>query len=237
MPKWLVRLKGEKFDLEDLPGLLTEPSLNVIEEGGSFYLRSSEFDTLSSPEEVREKAQALIKLLNGAAKFHRENFLPVSEDCVTCVSDDGSRTHNVFLEATVSVRAKMSAALTVKTPNSHQPVVQQPSQVQCLIDIAKKHKEIADVLHFISDDTWFSFYKAYELIRDDVGGHHQLLKKKWVPNADLRRFTQTAECRAVLGDAARHASKKYKTPVHPMSLSEGRVLLKTMFLNWWRTKL
>ncbi|MCJ7637237.1 MAG: hypothetical protein MUO21_07075, partial [Nitrososphaeraceae archaeon] len=93
MPKWLVRLKGERFDLEDFPKLLRSPEVRVIEESGSFYLESSEFDSLTLAEEVRERGRALIKLINGVSKFNRKSFLSISEDCITRVEDDGKR-HN-----------------------------------------------------------------------------------------------------------------------------------------------
>lgn len=52
MAKWLVRFKGERFDLEDLPSLLRSPELNITEENGFYYLQSSEFDSLTSSDEV-----------------------------------------------------------------------------------------------------------------------------------------------------------------------------------------
>ena len=69
MPKWLVRLKGERFDLEDFPKLLRLSEVKVVEEDGLFYLESSEFNSLTSAEEVRERGRVLINLINGVTKF------------------------------------------------------------------------------------------------------------------------------------------------------------------------
>ena len=77
MPKWLVRLKGERFDLEDFPKLLRSPEVRVVEENGSFYLESSEFNSLTLAEEVRERGRALIKLINGVSKFNRKIIIGV----------------------------------------------------------------------------------------------------------------------------------------------------------------
>ncbi len=109
MPRWLVRLKGERFDIEDLPEFLRSSELKVVEENGAFYLQSSEFDFLTSPDEVRERGRALIKLINGVAKFDRDNYRDVSEDGITKVEDDGRSHHYVFLENAITVRAKVSA--------------------------------------------------------------------------------------------------------------------------------
>ncbi|GFO95992.1 hypothetical protein ig2599ANME_0176 [groundwater metagenome] len=236
MPKWLVRLKGERFDLEDFPELLRSPEVRVVEENGSFYLESSEFNSLTSAEEVRERGRALIKLINGVAKFNRDNFLDVSEDGITRVEDDGKRHHYVFLEGAITARAKVSAQVTVIAADGSEKVATQPSALESLLEVAQKHNVVADALSFYRDDTWISLYKVYEIIRDDVGGKHQIIKNGWSVDSDINRFTQTAQSRAALGDSARHASEKYKPPAQPMTLSGARALIKTILSRWASSK-
>jgi hypothetical protein len=77
MPEWLVRLEGEKFDLEDLPSLLCSPENTVIEEDSSYYLKSSQFKSLGSADEVRERAIDMIEKLNGAVKRQNRGGHPV----------------------------------------------------------------------------------------------------------------------------------------------------------------
>jgi hypothetical protein len=168
MPNWLVRLKGEKFDLEDFPSLLRSPEYTVIEENGSYYLKSSDFDSLSSADEVRERAIAIIDMLNGAMKLHIHNFRGVFEDGVTLIKEDGSRHHYAYLGGTIAARAKVSA--TVTTSNGTQQIAPQPSNVESWLSLAKGDKAVADSLHFFRENTWGSLYKVYEIIKDDVGG-------------------------------------------------------------------
>lgn len=236
MPKWLVRLKGERFNLEDLPELLRSPEVKVVEENGSFYLGSSEFNSLTSAEEVRERGRALIKLINGVAKFNRDNFLDVSEDGITQVEDEGKRHHYVFIEEAITAYEKVSAQVTVITADGSEKVANQPSALESLLEVAQKHNVVADALSFNRDDTWVSLYKAYEIIRDDVGGKHQIIKNGWSVDSDINRFTQTAQSRAALGDSARHASEKYKPPAQPMTLSEAKALIKTILSRWVASK-
>jgi len=232
MPKWLVRLKGERFDLEDFPKLLRSPEIKVVEENGSFYLESSEFNSLTLAEEVRERGRALIKLINGVSKFNRDNFLGISEDAITRVEDDGKRHHYLFLEGTATIRTKVSAQSTVIAADGSEKVATQPSALESLLEVAQKHNVVADALSFYRDDTWISFYKAYEIIRDDVGGKHQIIKNGLSVDSDINRFKQTAQSRAALGDSARHASKKYTPPAKPMTLLEARALIKTILSRW-----
>lgn len=236
MPKWLVRLKGERFDLEDFPKLLRLSEVKVVEEDGSFYLESSEFNSLTSAEEVRERGRALIKLINGVTKFNRNNFVDISEDGITRVRDDGKRHNYVFLEGKAKIRTKARGQLTVIAADGSEKVATQPSALESLLEVAQKHNVVADALSFSRDDTWISLYKAYEIIRDDVGGKHQIIKNGWSVKSDINRFTQTAQSRAALGDSARHASKKYIPPAQPMTLMEARVLIKTILSRWVSSK-
>lgn len=236
MPKWLVRLKGERFDLEDFPKLLRLPEVKVIEEDGSFYLESSEFNSLISAEEVRERGRALIKLINGVTKFSRDNFLGISEDAIIRVEDDGKRHGYLFLESTVKIRTKVSAQLTAIAADGSEKVITQPSALESLFEVAQKHNVVAKALSFYRDDTWNSLYKAYETIEGDVGG--KITKNGWAVNSDINRFTQTVQSEAAIGDSARHAaSKKYKPPAQPTTLLEARALIKTILSRWISSKM
>ncbi|MBE0415062.1 MAG: hypothetical protein IBX36_00770 [Dehalococcoidia bacterium] len=236
MAKWLVRLKGEKFDLEDLPRLLHSPELAVSEENGFYYLQSSEFESLTSSDEVRKRGIDLIDKLNGAAKLYRGNFQDVSEDGITHVEDDGRCHRYVYLEGTVTGRGKLRANATVISPDGTEKKVDQPTNLETWIGIANKYKPVADALHFFRQHSWVNLYKVYEIIRDDVGGENAIIAQHRVSKGKLKRFKQTAQSRAALGDYARHASKKYKPPAQLMSLSEAKSMIKDILINWMQTK-
>lgn len=235
MGRWLVRLKGDKFDLEDLPALLHPPELAVIEENGSYYLQSSEFESLTSADEVRKHGIALIEIINGAVKLHRGDFCNVSEDGITRVEDNGKCHRYLFAEAGI-FRMRGKATLTVTTPNGVERKIDRPTNIGTSINIAMKHEPVADTLHFFRERSWNNLYKVYEVIRDDVGGNHTIIKKGWVSKQELSRFTQTAQSRAVLGDDARHASERCRPPAQPMSLSEAESLIRGILMNWMQTK-
>ena len=236
MPKWLVRLKGEKFDLEDLPSLLHSPEHTVIEENGFYYLKSSDFDLLGSADEVRERAIAIIKVLNGAVKLHISSFRGVSEDGVTMIEEDGRRHHYVYLGGSIAARSKVSANLTVTTSNDTQQIAPLPRNVESWISLAKTDKAIADALHLFRENTWISLYKVYEIIREDVSGQQAITRNGWATKQGLSRFTQTAQSRAALGDFARHATNKFKPPLQPMSIKEAEALLRGIILSWLSSK-
>lgn len=236
MPKWLVRLKGAKFDLEDLPSLLRSPEHTVIEENGSYYFKSSDFDSFGSADEVRERAIAIIKMLNGAVKLHIPSFRDVSEDGVTIIEEDGRRHHYVYLRGSITARSKISANLTVTTSNDTRQIAPLPSNVESWICLTKTDKAVADALHFFRDGTWVSLYKACEVIREDVGNEEAIIRNGWATKGALGRFRQTAQSKAAVGDLARHAANRFKPPSQPMSIQEAESLLRGIILSWLSSK-
>ena len=222
--------------MEDLPSLLRSREHTVIEENGSYYLKSSDFDSLGSANDVRQRAIAIIKTLNGALKLHTPSFRGVSEDGVTTTEEDGRRHHYVYLEASITLRSKLSANPTVSTSNSTRQIAPLPSNLESWLSLAKTDKAVADALHFLRENTWSSLYKVYEIIMDDAGGQQAITQNGWATRHRLRRFTQTAQSRAALGDSARHAANEFKPPSQPMTIQEAELLLREVILSWLSSK-
>ncbi|MDW7972794.1 MAG: hypothetical protein RMI01_06285 [Thermodesulfovibrio sp.] len=229
----MISLKGNKFDLEELPELLKSSEVNVIEESGCYYLQSSEFELLSSPEEVLEKVRILIKLINDSMKLIFDNFHNIEEDGVTLIKDDGKRIHYVFVETKFELRAKVNIKVD-STDNEY--LDSKLSAIEQLIFAAKKDNSIEKALQFFSKNTWIDLYKVYEIIRDDVGGEHQIVANNWATKNDLERFSRTAQSKDAIGDDARHASKKYTPPAKPMSFNEAKELKKRILIKWLNYK-
>jgi hypothetical protein len=236
MPRWLVRLAGERFDLEDLPSLLSFPECTVIEEDGYYYLKSSDLDSLASPDAVRERATGIIEMLNGAMTLRIPGFLGVGEAGVTLIEEDGRRRRYLYAQASIGLRSKASANVTVTESSSTRQTVPLPSNVESWINLAKTDKAVADALHFFRENTWVSLYKVYEIISEDVGGQQAIAKNGWATKQKLSRFAQTAQSRAALGDSARHAANRFKPPLHPMSIKEAEALLRGIILGWLGSK-
>lgn len=233
MENWLVRLKGEEFDLEILPPLLHSTKLSIIKENNSYYLKSSDFDSLKSADEVRESAIAIIKRLNGTMMLFNHNFHSISEDGVLLVEKNGKRCFHLYLEGSIKMRSRVSANFKATTPNGIQQIDPQYSTVESWINLAKSDKIIADALHFFKKGTWISFYKVYEIIKDDIGSQQAIIKSGFVKKQKLKRFTQTAQSSLALGDEARHASKKCKPPAKPMTFDEAKSFIREFIISWF----
>jgi len=199
-------------------------------------LKWSDFDSLGSADEVRERAIAIIKMLNGTVKLHIPSFRDVSEDGVTIIEEDGRRHHYVYLRGSITARSKISANLTVTTSNDTRQIAPLPSNVESWICLTKTDKAVADALHLFRENTWISLYKVYEIISEDVGGQQAITKNGWATKKRLSQFTQTAQSRAAIGDFARHAANKFKPPSQPMTIQEAESLLRGVILSWLSSK-
>jgi len=58
MAQWMVRLQGQSADLQEFPDMFRSARLNVKEEEGDYYLRSSDFDVLRNDQEVGRRLQS-----------------------------------------------------------------------------------------------------------------------------------------------------------------------------------
>jgi hypothetical protein len=104
--EWMVRLKGSSADLQEFPYMFrSSDRLYVSEEGGHYYLRSSDFDTLSDADEVRARAPELLPLMTGIVKLRAGYVEAVTADVVVKVNDDGTTQRFPLLAATMRVRS------------------------------------------------------------------------------------------------------------------------------------
>jgi hypothetical protein len=236
LPKWLVRLKGERLDLQDLPKLFCSSEIRVVEENGLFYLESTEFNSLSSVEDVHKRGKELIQLINRVVKFLRDNFQDISEDGIIKVEDNSKRSNYIFLQATITVRSNFWAQAKVISADGAEKVDTQPNIFESLLQKTQKYPDVADALKFYKKGSWVSLYKVLEIIEDNVGGIDQIIKNGWTTKNKIRRFKHTAQSKDIIGDDARHASKKIKSPDKTMTLSEAKPFIKSILSRWIDSK-
>ena len=242
MKDWRVRLVGHEFDLEDLSTQERSPDWIILKEEGDYFLKSSAFDNLNDAEKVREVATGILDKLNGLAKLRFGSFQPLKIGAVSYIDDSGKRHQFVsFPSATLTMRSKLRVTATVVKPDGTVDASnkKQPSIIELGYSIAQKDANAAEALRIfgVFDTNWFNLYKVFEIIRDDVGGHAQLIRAGWVSEKNISRFTGTAQSSDILGDDARHARYRGGPPSDPMSLSEAKSFIKTILEQWIRSKI
>lgn len=222
---WIVELVGTQVDLDDIRDGVAGMAWQVIDREGKPYLTSLHLDSSTSVEEAVSQAEAFLDTLDGALKLiHRDHRL-TSTGTVIHIRDDGSM--NTFLRpepAALRVRVRGGVILLGGQP--------QPTNYQRWLDVAEREPAVRDALHFFKQPTWWNLYKAYEVIRQDVGGDHALKETCFVPGADLGRFTGTAQSRTHLGDDARHGVDPDPPIPNPMTLHEAQTVIERLIRAW-----
>jgi hypothetical protein len=85
---------GDQVDIEELKKLAEVFNCDIAQDhDGRGWLSGGKFDNLSSVEEVREKAIEILRLLNGVARIHSNQFRPVQFWGVSQKRPDGTKAH------------------------------------------------------------------------------------------------------------------------------------------------
>ena len=199
MTRWLVTLTGTEADLDRLVEWPDGDDWQVVRhEKRSVVLCGERFETLSDHDSVRRIAEALIEHLNRAARHHLTDFQSVTLGTTVEQGQDGD---HLALLGHDAVHVHETAKVIV-TPHVHEDAVitGAPTQsdtpqpgVDCarLVALLEADHHLTVALDYIQDSgDWGNSYKAFEAIRDSVGGHAALLKTGWCRKRALDRFTQ-----------------------------------------------
>ncbi|HEX7681915.1 MAG TPA: hypothetical protein VF713_27595, partial [Thermoanaerobaculia bacterium] len=79
-------------------------------------------------------------------------------------------------------------------------------------------------------------YVALEVIEEDAGGMHALLKRNWASETQIRAFKHTANSLSALGDDSRHGRESSDPPQAPTSLRDARSLIARIAKEWISSK-
>jgi hypothetical protein len=228
MGKKLILLIGERIDIEDLIYSLRVSQWSIIKESDGYYLTCELLNKIDDIKEVESKAKQFLDILNGAANLFHGNHRTVGMGSIVQINEEGQR--NVTLQVdSISIRSRVRGDISLVGST-----IEKPTTIEIWIEKSDRYESIRDVLYFFKEITWWNLFKIFEIIRDDLGGKKNLFK--YIDKGRLNHFTQAAQSRELLGDNARHASKRYIPPTKKISLNEAYEIIKDLFNNWINTK-
>ncbi len=233
--EWMVCIKGEHFVLKELSKSLASPELSVIKEENEYYLKSRCFNQMSNADEVRNKADELLSLINGASKLVLRARKPIKIHSVVYIGDDSKRKRTYFdLGLEIPIHSQVSVVV-----NGVEQEIHQADPILDWINVAQVNVNVAKVLRLLSNFgyDWVNLYRIYEVIEDDVKGSSKVIQEGWATEAAIRRFKSTANSAGAAGDSARHGKDTTQPPKNPMTFSEAKSLIETILHNWLRSKI
>jgi hypothetical protein len=225
MSRWRVELDGEKFDLEDLPELLTGDEVRVVEDGDAYYLEAAAFENLDDSAAVYEAAGKLVGLVNGTGKLHRRSFHDAAAGRIVELAEDGTIRKHVHLgAATVTGRSKMGASALLVNGEAPEEPAPGTSESDVRMRSALGAPERARAL-----ELWggphdpMNLWKLWEILRNRP--------ELPIDTDNRRRFKSALNAPEIAGDDARHEIHA-QPEADTMTRAEAETFLGDLLKRW-----
>ncbi len=236
MTKWLAELLGYDFDIQQLETILSSHDPTLVCEEGKLYLRSRDWDQLQDEQEVYNQAKRFTESLDRAAFFHFRDTAPLAVGLIVRIDDDGSIQKFAFIQGSARGRGRGTGSISAIGPNGQPIETGGEHTIIKTLWASGQHQSVVDALRFFRKGDWSSLYRALEIVRHELGDDLTSILDGRVTNKSIKRFTQTAQNPAAIGDEARHARINSKLPRKPMSIDEARALVGELIRNWIESK-
>jgi len=234
--EWMVCIKGDDFDLQELSKSLTSLELCLVKEENEYYLKSTSFNHLMNAGEVGEKAQEILTLINGASRLALGTRRPLTTGVVMKIKDDGSKEGFCHVPEQSTLREAIGIT-TISSDGTIQEI-HQADPIPDWVKLAQNNQNVARALRLLGNIgyDWVNLYRIYEVVEDDVGGISKITQGGWATETAIRRFKHTGNSVGAIGDEARHGIETTQPPKNPMTFSEAKSLIETILHNWLRSK-
>ena len=198
--KWLVRLDGERADLEEFPLRFPDGDLYAIEKEGGVYLTGPEFEGLTGAEQVREHTRGAVEERSAIISLLWPAFRKPSVGNVQCEDDYGGVSNWVFAEIG-GVRAKGSVGTVVIRNDGAQETIsaenQRPTDAQRLLGASRAtpHLRTAVLLWAFPDRGWWLLYRVVEDIETHLNERHiatSVSEAGYCSDNERKRFRRSA---------------------------------------------
>ena len=221
MARWLVKLVGEHFDLEEFPAKFPDGELYAIEKDGGVYLVGPEFERLNDARLVREHAKGAIEEMSSVISLLWPPFIKPSIDSVLHEDGVGGVSVNVPL---VGQRMRSKTGIFIE---------QRPTEAQRLLRASRStgHLRTAVLLWAFPDHAWWLLFRMTEEIEAHLKERKlgtTVANSGYCSNTERKRFRGSANSPVVSGLGSRHAAGEKKPPKNPMNHEDAKAFVKEM---------
>ena len=227
---WSVDLKGDQFDLEEWVKWLDGSKFRVSVHSSAYRLTSDLFAALEDPNEVKCAAEELIEIGNGLGRLLWSEYQPVAVGNVQFTEEDGSK--KVFLTGRDVGRSRAKASADVVSSDGTLKSDPSVGAIARLLPLTLESEPVRRALLFVAREElrWNDLYRAWEVVREDVG--NKRFSRGWISRRADERFRRTANSFTVLGLEARHGETRHPPPKDPLEFSQAKALVLELVLQW-----
>lgn len=221
------------IDLERLAEAFTEAPVTIAKDGERYRLHDESLGDSDDADSVRAALRRTLMRINAVARLQLGNdHDDVRLGPLGSANDGGVVTWHD--SGTLVSRARSSAKATIVGP-AGEIIPPPPSLLPVQLQLATSDPTVDDALYFLqrADPDWVELYKAYEIVRADVG---KIEDHSWASKRELSRFTGTANHPNAAGRTARHARMSTPALPDPMTLQDARALIRRVVRAWITAK-
>jgi hypothetical protein len=233
MARWLIKLDGERPDLEEFPLRFPDGELYAIEKDGGIYLAGPEFERLEGPEAVRNHALVAVDEMSAVISLLWWPFRKPSIGLLHREDDKGG-VSTWIRPVTAVIRIKEAAdtmAIRGSAPGSDDPAIIRPTAAQRLLGASRatSHLRTAVLLWAFPDRAWWLLYRVVEDIEthlNELSIATSVSEAGYCSGKERARFRHSANSAEASGLGARHAAGKRDPPKDPMNLEDATIFVK-----------
>lgn len=242
LPRWEVDVIGDERDLAHLREHFGEGAWSIYkDEGlGQTLMVVGNLSTNASVDDVLRAAEERVKILSGVLMVANDAIQPLTVGGAIERTGDQKRKAYASFNIAVRVRSFMHAEVLRRDASGNLVAVPSPPARSVeLAKLAMNDPVVRRVMRLQTVDdanTWTGLVRLLEVIVEDVGGECVVASNDWASRKKLKRFERTANSSAS-GDASRHGHERYHPPPNPMTLDEGKALVKKIQEAWLTSRL
>ena len=223
MARWLVKLEGTPFDLEDFPHWFPCGQVFATADADGTYVAGELLEACSDSASVYQSAETLLDEMHAVICLLDPGIRRPTIGVVLREDDTGKRTGTVYASATIGGRTKVRATLSVDGA-ANTPQAETQAQLLLKAAQASRHLRIALSLLAMPHVSWPHLYRALEEI--EVSLAKKVHDAGICSSNERERFTRSANSGEVAGKDARHRIGKFDPPPQPITLRDAQAFVR-----------
>jgi hypothetical protein len=233
--KWFIQLNGDHELLEWLTSdRESKDDLFIIEDNGSFFMTSQEFEKLNYIEEVKKKSDEFLEMINGIASFLFSTKGRLSSNSISNRNESGGIDCTVYVETCFINISIPPPSIIIENGNG---IISKSSpllSINQILSDACKNANKSKIFRLLAKGNldWVMLYKLYEVIESEIGDQIFL----WVSKTTIKNFKHTCNSVAATGDDCRHGKELTSPPKNPMTLKESQDLINMILDKYLESK-
>ena len=160
------------------------------------------------------------------------DYRPVQADNPTSVHKNGNR--GVFIMVPSTKLELRTSRPTVEVSGTL-PSEPRPSDAETWLELSEADDDVADALCLLSrDPNWFDLFKAFEVVREALGGQGEMKSQLSVDENDRQTLAEQINQFTWTTNLYRHARKKTDSPRNPMELKAAHATVRDLVSRYLR---